>query len=200
MKEKIRFLSSKVNFSFEHNSPKDFVTSQWQLKEQSVIYLFYRWIVAGFYVFSVLYSIYIAICRGAFKVHFLYLTNLNLLATAVSTVLGAVLVTNYHRTKYCEHDGMTPAFKVFWCLSMCSTMYAILISFIYWAVLFHLEENVVDLNNIIVHVTNSCVLIIDIFVVKYHSRFSQFVWPALSGIIYLLIFTWLYPFFGGVNK
>lgn len=201
MKEKVqKLMNKKINCDFEHDSPKDFVISQWQRRERCVIYLIYRWLLAAFYVLSVVISMATAVSRGDFKVYFIYLTNLNLMATMVVTLLGAYISTQFYRNRYEITNKMTPTLKFYWFLSICTTMYAILISFIYWAILYHQDNNVLDLNNVIVHITNSCILIIDIFVIKHRARFSHFVWPVFCGCAYLLIFTWLYPFFGGVNR
>ena len=72
MKEKVqKFLSKKINCDFEHDSPKDFVISQWQRQERCVVYLLYRWLLAAFYVLSVIISIVTAFSRGDFKVYFI---------------------------------------------------------------------------------------------------------------------------------
>jgi len=196
MKEKVQ----KFNYDFEHDCPKDFVLSQWQKSERCVVYLTYRWLLTSFYVFSVIFSLCTAISRGEFKVYFIYLTNLNLMATMVMTLLGAYISTQFYRNRYEITNKMTPVLKFYWFLSICTTMYAILISFIYWAILYHQENNKLDFNNAIVHITNSSILIIDIFIIKHRARFSHFVWPVFCGCAYLLIFTWLYPYFGGVNR
>lgn len=202
MKEHVQNLinNNKISYDFEHDEPKDFVTSQWQRKERCVIYVLYRWLIAAFYVFSVIFSLSTAIYRKEFKVYFVYLTNLNLIATMVATLLSAVLVTQFYREKYEIPNKMTAILKFYWYIWMCTTMYAILISFIYWAILYRQDNNQFDMNNVIVHITNSCILFIDVLVVRHRARLAHFVWPVFSGCGYLLIITWLYPFFGGVNR
>lgn len=201
MKEKVKnFFSRKINFSFEHESPKDFVVSQWQNHNKSSIYLCYRWLVALFYVFSFLFSLSTAIFRGEAHVYFIYLTNWNLLATMILCSLSAVIVSMHHVNYMRIPEKMTLPLKLYWFLSICCTMYSILISTIYWTVLYHQDNNQLDLNNVIVHMTNSLVLIIDIFVIKHGAKISHFVWPLLCGFAYLGLLTWLYPFLGGVNR
>lgn len=202
MKEKIKsFLNErKINFHFEHNSPKHFIVSQWQQTEKSARYVIYRWIIACFYVFSFIYSFATSISRGEFKVHFIYLTNLNLCATMILTTLHAALVTMYYIDYVRIPDQMTLKLKLVWFLSISCTMYSILISMIYWLLLFKKDQSVIDLNNILIHITNSCVLVLDLFVIKHCARISHFIWPLLCGILYLLIFTLFYPLLGGLNR
>jgi hypothetical protein len=201
MKEKVRiFVNENIDCSFKHDSPMDFVISQWQNEEKSVAYLLYRWIFAIFFIFSFFFSFITSITRGEMKVHFIYLTNWNLFATMLMTTLSAALVTLYYANRLKVSDHMTTIFKVYWCFSNSCTMFAVLVSIIYWVLLFPQETKGIDMNNVIIHITNSCVLIIDVFVVKYRPRVCQFIWSCMFGIAYLLVFTVLYPLFGGLNR
>jgi hypothetical protein len=78
-------------------------------------------------------------------------------------------------------------------------MYAFLISVIYWTLLYKKEKAVIDLNNVLVHLTNSLVLLIDLAVVKQPGRVGIFVYPLSCGLVFLF-FSWLYPALGGVNR
>lgn len=198
MKEKVKtFVNGKINYELEHDTPKDFVISQWQTKEKSAAYVIYRWILAMFYLFSFIFSFHTSIARGELKVHFIYLTNWCMLSTLASTVLGAVLVTLYY-FKRLKTDKMTISFKTYWFLSITCTLYAILISFTYWAVLYWKDDNKIDLNNVIIHMTN-CLLVIDILVVKHKWNLAQFVWPLAFGCVFLA-FSFVYPQLGGLNR
>jgi hypothetical protein len=192
----------KINstFSFSCTSPKDFVVSQWQTSEKSTIYMTYRWLIAIFYTFSFLFSFTTSIVRNEFKFHFVYLTNWNMFATMIMTVLSAILVTSYNNDRLKLSKKITLPIKIYWCLSISCTMYSVLVSSIYWGVLYKKDNNTIDLNNVLIHITNSCVLVFDIFIVKHKSTLSQFVWPLLFGVTYLVIFTLIYPFFGGLNR
>jgi len=94
---------------------------------------------------------------------------------------------------------MTKALKLSWFLSTTSNLYAFLVSVIYWTVLYKTEVNAVDFNNIIVHGTNSLVVLINILVVKQPERFGLFLYPLTNGFAFLF-FSWLYPFLGGLNR
>lgn len=187
-----------LNTSFEHETPQDFVTSQWQRKEQSIAYLAYRITVACFFIFSTLTSLATAAFRSELHVYLIYLTHWNLFFTTIAMILSAVLVTLHHKGRL-KCDKMTRELKTLWFLSSSSCMYAFLISLIYWTVLFKAEHAKIDLNNILVHATNSLVPLIDLWVVRQPPRFGIFVYPVGCGFIFLF-FSWLYPALGGLNK
>lgn len=189
----------QINSSFEHSSPEDFVKSQWQTKEKSVGYLIYRWAVACYYIFSVITSLTVTSMRRELHIYPIYLTHWNLVFTMISMLAGAVLVTLYYRDRLNVEGKMTRKLKAYWFLSTSSSMYAFLVSLIYWTVLYKPATSVIDLNNIVVHVTNSLVIIIDLMLVKHSSRVGQFLYPLLCGFVFLF-FTWLYPLLGGVNR
>ena len=188
----------KINTSFEHESPADFLTSQWQERDRSSVYLVYRWSIACFFVFSFVVSVITAVIRSELLVYLIYLTHWNLIFTTASMVLSAVLVTRYNKNQL-NCDKMTKEMKILWFLSSSSYMYAFLISLIYWTLLFNKEKAVMDLNNVLVHMTNSLTLLIDLAVVKQPSRFGIFIFPLGCGIVYLF-FSWLYPALGGLNR
>lgn len=198
MKEKVKNLvNGKINYELEHDNPKDFVISQWQTKEKSAAYVIYRWFLAMFYLFSFIFSFTTSIDRGELKVHFIYLTNWCMLASLVFTVLGAVLVT-LHYFKILKTDKMSTPLKTYWFLSINCSLYAILITFTYWAVLFWKDNNTIDTNNVLIHMTN-CLLVLDILVVKHKWNLAQFVWPLAFGCVFLA-FSFVYPHLGGVNR
>lgn len=200
MKEKVKnfIAGGKINYNLDYHSPLDFVTSQWQLGEKSVAYVIYRWILAKFYLFSFFFSFSTSIYRQELKVHFIYLTNWIMFASVILTILAAVLVT-LHFLNRIKVDKMTLPLKIYWYLSICCTMYACLITFTYWAILFHKDPgNVVDMNNVLIHMTN-CVIVLDIFIVKHKCSIAHFVWPLITGLVFLG-FSYVYPSLGGVNR
>lgn len=188
-----------INASFEYNSPTDFLQSQWQTGEKSFVYLIYRWIVACFFVFSVLTSIVTATFYAHLQYYPIYLTHWNLIFTMITMVWSAYLVTLHYWNRLEVQEKMTRKLKIFWFFSTSSNMYAYLVSLIYWLVLFKSDKNKIDLNNIVVHATNSLVLLINLTVVKYPERFGLFIYPLFCGCLFLF-FTWLYPFLGGKNR
>lgn len=196
----LRLTIGKFNISFEHESPKDFLVSQWQSKDKCVGYVIYRWIIASFFIFSVATSIIYALLRNQLLVYLIYLTNWNLNFTMVMTCMSAWMATMYYKDKYDIKEKMTRNLKVLWFLSTTTTMFSILVSLIYWSILYKPKgRSVIDLNNVLIHATNSIVLIVDLCVVKHPGRFGLFIYPLSCGFAYLL-FSWFYPFLGGINK
>ena len=183
-------------FSLEHEQPIDLVKSQWQRKEKSVIYLIYRWMITAFYMFSLIYSFYISYIRGDLQLHFIYLTNLSMLTSVIFTLIGASLVT-FHYTDQLKITKMTFWLKVYWILSTCCTFLAILASVVYWLIL-HDNKDELDVNNIILHMTNSFIAL-DCLIVKYKFKLLHYIWPLLFGLIYTC-FSFIYPSLGGLNR
>ena len=196
----MQFFNRTINLSFEHNSPKDFVQSQWQRSKKSCAYVVFRWIIASFQIFSVMLSIITTVKEEKLNFYWVYLTNWNLCLTMIVMIWSACLAAAFYMDRLNVGDKMTKSLKIFWCLSSSTNIYAILISIVYWGVLYRIEENAVfDLNNIVVHGTNSLSVLINLVVVKQPERLSLVVYPLSFGVIYLA-FSWLYPLFGGVNK
>lgn len=197
--ETTRLIFKRLNFSFEHESPEDFVVSQWQNNKKCLLWVIYRWIIASFFVFSVATSITYAILRNQVLVYFIYLTNWNLNFTMVMTCMSAWNSTMFYKDRLDLKQSMTKKLKIFWFLSTTTTMYAIIISVVYWTILYKQEKTSIDFNNVIIHATNSIVLVTDLFVVKNPARFGIYIYPFACGLLYLF-FSWLYPFLGGVDK
>lgn len=188
----------KINTSFEHDAPEDFLVSQWQRTKRSFVYFAYRWIIACFYILSVVTNLIHAALCSEIQFYYIYLTHWNLVVTMVSTVMQACLVS-LHYTGKMKALEMNTALKVQWFLSTSSNMYAFLVTTIYWTVLYRTDINRIDLNNIVVHATNSFVLLINLAIVKAPERFGLFVYPLSCGCVFLF-FTWLYPYLGGRNR
>lgn len=150
-----------------------------------------------FYALSVGYSIFVNIRRGDFRFYFIYLTHLNLCATMVATFLGAFLVTLHHLEKLKAEKGMSTAMKFYWALWNQSIEFSCQVSIFYWATIHNGET--INLNNVLIHITNSIVLIIDAFVVKHPVKHSNVIFIFLAVIFYV-IFTIVYQLLGGLNK
>lgn len=157
----------------------------------------YRWSFAAFYVFSFINSIIFSIERNQLLVSLIYLTRWNLLATALTSISGAYFVTQYYNGKLKSTDRMSIGLKVYWFMSMNTVVFAFMISGIYWTMLY--DGRVINLNNVLVHMTNSIVLIIDLLIIQHPCRISHFIYPMLCGSIYEL-FTIIYTFLGGIDK
>ncbi|CAO1378485.1 unnamed protein product [Diamesa serratosioi] len=191
--------SENRKFCFEHNTPVDFVSSQWQSERKCFNFLVYRWILAVFFVGTVILSIFTALENDQFDYYFIYLTNLGIWLCMISTLLGAVLVTVHHYDLIapCYHEKMTKIFKFYWFLSNATSVLAFCISITYWSLVFDGRDW--GINDFLTHAGNSIVLFADLFVVRHPGKFTHFIYPPGVGLIYLL-FTLVYTFLGGKDR
>jgi hypothetical protein len=171
------------------------ISLQWQRGEKCLTYVCYRWLIAIFYTFSFINSVVFSIKKGELAYMFIYLTRWNLFGTMLAMILGAFLVTRYYKSPKAS-DNTTGAMKVYWFLSNISVVFSIVISAVYWMLLYKPEDT--GLNNWLVHATNSVFLVIDLLIVKHPTRFSHFVYSMTGGTIYLL-FSAAYPLLGGIE-
>lgn len=190
-----------VDCSFNHKEPKDFFISQWQKNDRSLIYVIYRWIVAIFYIFCLSFTIYSAYNRHSLKFLFLYLTSWSLMVTTMSTISSAILATLYHIKLMKIPPKMTNLLKVHWFLSNTSISFAAFVTIIYWSVLhwFVLHPEV-NFENVIKHITNSIVIMIDVFINKHPAKCYHFIWQTVISFFYAFTVTWLYFYLGGLNE
>lgn len=160
-------------------------------------YLIYRWIIAAFFVFSLAVSIDFNISQGYFRVFFIYMTHLNLCGTVVTSILIAVLVTFHHFNMLEIGPRMTKPLKVYWLLWNQSIVFAFLVDAAFWILLYKGEKLVLD--DILIHITNFLVLVIDLFIVKHPPKFSNVIYIIVVEIAYM-VFTLFYQLFGGLDK
>lgn len=173
------------------------ISFQWQRDEKSVLYLLYRWIIALFFTFALGYSIYVNIERRHLSFCYIYLTHQNLCMTVITTWLGAVLVSAYHWGILDVEKEMTGSMKLHWMLWNQTTVFAILVSLFYWQSPH--DEGKFCLQNMLLHVLNSAVLVFDLFIVGYPARFSNFIFFFPAEIAYT-VFTIVYQMRGGLDK
>lgn len=169
---------------------------QWQRNEKCSVYVVYRWLVAAFYTFSFINSVLFSIVKGEAVFMFIYLSRWNLFATMISTLLGAFLVTQHFISGLKSTHRNLKILKFYWFLSNNTVVFADVISCIYWTLLYRPGHN--DLNNYLVHATNSIILLIDLFVIRHPHCLSHFVYPMTCGVFYML-FTIVYTFAGGID-
>jgi hypothetical protein len=117
--------------------------------------------------------------------------------TMVTTAYGAVLVTLQHFEKMKLEKEMPASLKIYWALWNQSIVFACLISGSYWILLHKTQP--VDLNNILIHITNVAVLFIDLLIVNHPPRYRNFFYVTFVGICYG-IFTMIYQYCGGLDK
>lgn len=127
----------------------------------------------------------------------IYLSRWNLLGTMISMIIGAYLVTKFHLKQLKVTNRMMTILKFYWFICNNSVVFACVISTIYWTMLY--REGQSNLNNYLVHVTNSFFLVTDLLVVRHPHRMSHFIYPMASGGLYMS-FTVIYTLLGGVDR
>lgn len=115
----------------------------------------------------------------------------------MTTTYGAFLVSLHYLNLMTVKKKMPKSLEIYYGLWNHSTNMSFVVSIGYWATNYDCE--VIDLNNILVHITNSAVLIIDVLVVKHPSNFFNFFNMLLFEIKYTA-FTIIYQYFGGLDK
>lgn len=161
-----------------------------------MLFVIYRWIVAAFFAVSIAYSVVDNIKIGHFGVFFIYLTHLNLCGTLLTAFLGALLVT-LHYFKKLKVDRESKLLRIYSSLWNQSTVLSILVSAFYWTVIYQGEP--IDVNNVLVHMTNSIVLVIDLLIVAFPAKYSNVIGVIVAEIVYLG-FTVVYQLLGGLDK
>lgn len=139
-----------------HKNPEVFCMSQWQRKTKSVKFLIYRFIFAILFVGILTNSLVDYVLKSSTSIGywFIYLTNCGVLLYAIYTVYAAVLLTFYHFDWMRLEEGNV-SYKIMWILSNVTHVIALVISIVYWSVLFEWElyfkgEQILDLIAIIV--------------------------------------------------
>lgn len=160
-------------------------------------FLIYRWILAIFFFIAVAYSVIVNIQRGHFHVYFIYLTHLNLCATMATTWIGAFLVSLDHFNIIDIEKEIKVMMHFYWMLWNQSIVISLVVSISYWG--FHYDGEKIDMNNVLIHITNSSVLIVDLLIVNHPPKYLNFVIIIAIELFYAL-FTLIYQLLGGLDK
>jgi hypothetical protein len=154
-------------------------------------------VIAVFFTYCVAHSIVANIMLGHMHIYLIYLSHLNLWGTMIMTGLGAYLVTSYHYDLLKVESEMPQLFKIYWFLWNQATAFSLTISLFYWAD--RNDKIPLDLNDILVHATNSAVLFIELLVVKHPPNFWN--WLIFVPIeCTFLVFTVIFQYSGGLEK
>lgn len=185
---------------FDHEPADDFVKSQWQNKSKSIPYLTYRWIIGMFFVVVVAETL---INGDANAYYFIYLTHWGILMCMFTNLLGALLVTIYHiHPEYEERllnmQSLASPFKVYWSMHIITLVVSIVITIVYWGVLYGPEVKITP-SNILCHVFNSVFMFLDLLVVAYPIRLLHIFLPCVFGSVYA-VFSYIYFAAGGLNQ
>lgn len=97
--------------------------------------------------------------------------------------LGAYWATAYYLDRLPFDKAMTIPLKVSWFLSELSTVFSICVSTAYWSKGY--QGEVIDLDNILKHIMNTVMVLMDLFIVKHPHRFSHFIYSLIFGSNYV---------------
>lgn len=115
----------------------------------------------------------------------------------LSTCFGSFIVCLHYFDLITFAAKVPKIFKIYWVMWNQSLVNSLIVSSFYWLLLYEGDE--LNLNNVLVHATNSTVLVIDLFIVKHPPKYLNFIYLFSSSLAYV-IFTVVYQFLGGLNK
>ncbi|XP_034474142.1 protein rolling stone [Drosophila innubila] len=190
---------------FDHDTPDDFVKSQWQTCTKSMTYLIYRWFMALFFIGVVIESMWPqADDESSYWLYFIYMTNWGIWMCMLTNLLGAILVSIWHHhpeyaDKLLNMQAWTSPFRIYWSMHIITLVLSVVITIIYWSILYDANESALDATNVLTHGFNSICMFIDLWIVAHPLRLLHVFLPVLFGIIYA-IFSYIYQMCGGMNK
>ena len=134
----------------------------------------------------------------------IYLTNWDLLLGSIQASLGLLLV--FKRWKLQTQPDFDPnnltlgrAEKVYWFLYTTTCTLAIGVTVSYWVAVHDPKIHHVDALNIMLHVCNSLLMIIDLAIMNVPLRMRHF-WWCLTIVTVYITFTLIYYYAGGTDK
>ncbi|XP_025988596.1 protein rolling stone isoform X2 [Solenopsis invicta] len=184
------------------------VLSQSKCKSYVAIwYLYYRWLIFLIWTAFVICSVFEF---GSYKPLMqyekwpIYLTNWGMALGFTQALVGGILVSKRWRLQKIpgfDPCGLKLEFteRLYWFLYVVATNFAIGVTVCYWFVVYNPEIHQVDPLNIMMHVCNTVLMLIDLFVTSVPFRLRHF-WWSLSIISFYVIFSIIYYFAGGLNK
>lgn len=175
---------------------------QWQIETKpSVRYLIYRALLATYFVFVFVLSLFTAEGCKQLSWYAIYLTNWNVVLNAVTAVFGAVVVALYYKRRIRFDDEtkvMPSSFKAYWLLSLLSCCVSISLSLVYWPLIYDGRDK--GVNDALTHAGNALVWFVDLFVIAHPPRFGHFVYPLGFGVFYAYLFSLPYTLLGGTDR
>lgn len=206
-------LPNFAQIGFRHDNPKVFAQSQWQSGDTSVKFLVFRWLLAVFYIGITLYSMIDMSLAGTMGFWFIYMTHWGIFISMIATTFGAILTTLYHRETI-KIEPHSLSYKLYWFLSNVSTVFAFVITVVYWIVLFEgkKRENYFPLNfkfsvfaagetsalDVLIHGGNSVGMLLELCIARYPIHIFHFLQTIGAGTVYVL-FTVFYFLAGGLD-
>ncbi|KAH8410023.1 hypothetical protein KR009_004262, partial [Drosophila setifemur] len=211
---------------FDHDTPDDFVKSQWQTCTKSMAYLFYRWFMALFFMGVVIQSMWPdPDDEYSYWLYFIYMTNWGIWMCMLTNLLGAILVTVWHYhpeyagkfhhilgrssevnmanlyliDKLLNMKSSFSYFRVYWGMHIITLVLSMVVTIIYWSILYDANESTLDATNVLTHGFNSICMFIDLWIVAHPLRLLHIFLPVLFGVMFA-VFSYIYQLCGGINK
>ncbi|XP_043792265.1 protein rolling stone-like isoform X2 [Apis laboriosa] len=170
-------------------------------------YLLYRWLIFMAWACIVICSIFEF---GSYKPMLaydkwpIYMTNWDLVLGFTQALLGGFLVLRrWNLQKVSGFDPSTLMLgsmdRVYLFLYVITTNTAIVITITYWSSIYDPTIHYLDPLNIMLHICNSILMIIDFCITSIPFRLRNFWWCLILVILYI-IFSVIYYLVGGVDK
>uniref|UniRef100_A0A336MHR5 CSON001918 protein n=1 Tax=Culicoides sonorensis TaxID=179676 RepID=A0A336MHR5_CULSO len=194
---------SKKRLTCDHDEPDKFIKSQWQQSSRCFIFLIYRWILACFFIGALIFSLWNHISKfHEISKFFIFLTNLGFILCVFYSLLAAVVTTWYFQPAQLQNiesmENMPLILRIIWIMHNVSLTFSVVITLVYWTLLYDSDKDQLDAKNILTHVCNSIVMFIDLMIIAHPIYLIHVLYTLLLGIIYA-IFSVIYQFSGGLN-
>ncbi|XP_051159727.1 protein rolling stone-like isoform X2 [Leptopilina boulardi] len=149
-------------------------------------YLFYRWMMFLAWASIIICSIF------------------EFVLGLMQSFFGALIVTRrWKLQKCCDFNAinleLSPLLKSYWFLYVVTCTLALSVTIIYWSVIYNPQIHSVDILNILLHVFNSILMIVDMCMVKIPIFLFSAWWCLIVALLYVL-FSIIYYAAGGVDK
>ncbi|XP_076762451.1 protein rolling stone isoform X1 [Xylocopa sonorina] len=171
-------------------------------------YLFYRWLIFMAWVAIVVCSIFefgsYTPTDPPYAKWPIYLTNWDLVLGLCQALLGGFLVSK--RWKLQKAMNFDPSAltletidKLYWFLFVVTTNTAIVVTITYWCAIYNPAIHFMDPQNVMVHMCNSILMVLDFCIAGIPFRLRNFWWCFLIVFSYIL-FSVVYYLCGGLDK
>ena len=185
---------------------RSFTEPQWQ-NHVATWYMTYRCMILVAWIMIIICSIFELGCYEPLgKNHKwpIYLTNWDLLLGSIQASLGLLLV--FKRWKLQTQPDFDPnnltlgkAEKIYWFLYTTTCSLAINVTVMYWVAVHDPKIHHVDPLNIMIHVCNSLLMMIDFAIMNVPLKMRHFWWCLTIATGYIT-FTLIYYYAGGTDK
>jgi len=170
-------------------------------------YLYYRWII--FFIWAA-FTVCSMFEFGSYKPLMqyekwpIYVTNWDMTFGFTQALIGGILVSKRWRLQ--KIFGFNPCDlklesteQLYWFLYIVTTNMTIGVTVCYWFTVYNPEIHQMDPLNIMMHICNSLLMLIDLFVASIPFRLQNFWWCLSIALLYI-IFTAIYYVAGGLDK